>query len=50
MVRLCTWIEPKLVCEVRSVAWTRDGNLRRPVFLGLREDKEPREAVRERSA
>ena len=28
--------------------WTRDGLLRQPVFLGLREDKEPRTVTRER--
>lgn len=27
--------------------WTRDGRLRHPRYLGLREDKEPQEAVRE---
>jgi hypothetical protein len=26
--------------------WTRNGKLRAPVFLGLREDKEPGEGVR----
>ena len=46
-IRSCTWLEPKLVCEVRFTEWTRDGRLRQPVFLGLREDKPPREVVRE---
>lgn len=48
-MRLCTWLEPKLVCEVRFAEWTRDGHLRQPVFLGLREDKDPGEVIRERS-
>jgi bifunctional non-homologous end joining protein LigD len=34
-----TWVEPRLVCEVRYLEWTEAGNLRHPVFLGLRTDK-----------
>jgi bifunctional non-homologous end joining protein LigD len=46
-MKRCTWLEPKLVCQVRFSEWTRDGHLRQPVFVGLREDKKPREVVRE---
>jgi bifunctional non-homologous end joining protein LigD len=46
-MRECTWIEPKLVCQIRFTEWTRDGMLRQPSFLGLREDKPPREVIRE---
>lgn len=42
-----TWVRPELVCEVKFHEWTGDGVLRAPVFLGLREDKSPREVVRE---
>jgi bifunctional non-homologous end joining protein LigD len=49
-MRRCTWVEPRLVCEVRFAEWTRDGHLRQPAFLGLREDKEPNEVRRERVA
>jgi bifunctional non-homologous end joining protein LigD len=41
------WIKPKFVAEIKFAEWTRDGKLRAPVFLGLREDKEPSEVVRE---
>ncbi len=44
-----TWVKPELVCEVAFAEWTADGVMRQPVFLRLREDKAPREAVRERS-
>ncbi len=33
------WIEPKLIAEVSYTERTRDGILRHPSFLGLREDK-----------
>jgi len=46
-MRRATWLEPKLVCQVKFFEWTRDGNLRQPVFLGLREDKKLAEVVRE---
>jgi bifunctional non-homologous end joining protein LigD len=48
-MRRCTWLDPKLVCEIRFAEWTRDGHLRQPAFLGLREDKNPEEVVREKA-
>lgn len=42
------WVEPRLVAQVGFTEWTRDGLLRHPRFLGLRDDKKPREVVRER--
>ncbi len=36
-----TWTEPKLVCAIRYMEWIKDGHLRAPVFLGLRDDVEP---------
>ena len=47
MMRRCEWINPVFVCQVKFAEWTRDGKLRQPVFLGLREDKKPTEVVRE---
>ncbi len=41
------WVEPKLVCEVRFTEWTKDGGIRHPVFLGLRDDKRPEDCRRE---
>lgn len=48
--RDAAWVEPRLVAQVAFTEWTRDGRLRHPRFLGLREDKPAREVVRERSA
>jgi bifunctional non-homologous end joining protein LigD len=42
-----TWVEPKLVAEIGFTEWTRDGRLRHPRFLGLRDDKSANEVVRE---
>ncbi|MGP4052107.1 non-homologous end-joining DNA ligase [Streptomyces sp. 2A115] len=42
------WAEPRLVAQIDFTEWTRDGMLRHPRFLGLREDKTAREIVRER--
>jgi bifunctional non-homologous end joining protein LigD len=46
--RGAVWVEPRLVAEIRYTEWTSDGKLRHPTFLGLREDKPPREVRRER--
>ena len=46
-MRRCRWVEPNIVCQVKFSEWTRDNRLRQPVFLGLREDKNPTEVVRE---
>ena len=37
--KVTTWIEPKLVCEVQYASFTKDGMLREPVFLRMREDR-----------
>ena len=44
------WVEPELVGQIGFTEWTRDGRLRHPRFLGLRDDKPAREVVRERPA
>ncbi|MCW2952818.1 MAG: ligase [Conexibacter sp.] len=41
------FVEPRLVAEVEFSEWTREGILRQPVFKGLRDDKAPRDVVRE---
>jgi bifunctional non-homologous end joining protein LigD len=44
------WVKPSMVCEVKFTEWTRDDRLRQPVFLGIREDKNPGEVIRERAS
>jgi bifunctional non-homologous end joining protein LigD len=36
-----TWVEPRVVCEVRFLEQTDDGLLRHPVFVRFRPDKAP---------
>jgi bifunctional non-homologous end joining protein LigD len=47
MMKKIHWISPKFVAEIKFAEWTRDGKLRAPVFLGLRDDKKPGEVIRE---
>lgn len=42
------WVRPELVAQIGLTEWTRDGMLRHPRFLGLRDDKRPEDVVRER--
>jgi bifunctional non-homologous end joining protein LigD len=42
-----TWVEPNLVCEVRFSEWSHDLIMRQPIYLGLREDIDPKEIRRE---
>jgi len=36
------------VVEVKFNEWTSEGRLRQPIFVGIRDDKDAREVVRER--
>jgi bifunctional non-homologous end joining protein LigD len=47
VVRTATWVRPELVAEVAFAEWTSDGVLRHPAFIGLRDDKDATEVVRE---
>jgi bifunctional non-homologous end joining protein LigD len=50
-LRKVTWVKPELVAEIEYAEWTGGANtgsgpkLRAPVFLGLRDDKDPKECV-----
>jgi DNA ligase D-like protein (predicted ligase) len=46
-MKKCVWLRPELVAQIEFAEWTPDGHLRHSTFVGLREDKEPNEIVRE---
>lgn len=43
-----TWVKPSLVAEVKFTEWTTKGEMRHPVYLGLRADKRAEDVTRER--
>jgi bifunctional non-homologous end joining protein LigD len=43
----CLWLKPVLVAQIEFTEWTPDGHLRHTKFVGLREDKDARDIVRE---
>ncbi len=48
--RQAHWVEPRLVGQFAFSEWTRDGKLRHPRYLGLRDDKPAAEVIREAPA
>lgn len=45
--RQVNFLKPKLVAQISFAEWTADDKLRQPVFLGLRDDKSPKQVRRE---
>jgi bifunctional non-homologous end joining protein LigD len=43
-----TWVKPKLVARARFGGWTEGAHLRQPRFIGLQEDRDPRECTLEK--
>jgi bifunctional non-homologous end joining protein LigD len=46
-MRNCVWLKPELIAQIEFVEWTPDKHLRAAKFVGLRDDKDAREIVRE---
>jgi bifunctional non-homologous end joining protein LigD len=49
-LRTVHWVKPELVAEIKFSEWTHESaeggmKLRAPVFLRLREDKDPKQCV-----
>ena len=47
-MKKCVWVRPENVAQIDFLAWTDTDHLRHSKFAGLREDKDPRKAVKER--
>jgi len=43
----CVWVKPELVAQIEFGEWTPDGHLRHSKFVGLRDDKEAHDVIRE---
>ena len=41
------WVRPEIVVQVGFIQWTKHNKLRHPRLLGIRNDKDPRDVVRE---
>jgi bifunctional non-homologous end joining protein LigD len=46
-MKRCSWVEPVLVAQVKFTEWISDNQLRQPVFLELRTDKQAKAVIRE---
>jgi bifunctional non-homologous end joining protein LigD len=44
-IRNATFLSPKLIAQISYTEWTKDRKLRHPVYLGLRDDKDPKDVV-----
>ncbi len=44
-----TWVKPKYICDVEFMEWTEEGLMRAPVFMGLKEDKNLDDVIKEES-
>ncbi len=43
------WVKPELVAQIKYTEWTETGSLRHPVFIALRNDKDPKDVSREKA-
>jgi bifunctional non-homologous end joining protein LigD len=48
-MKQCVWLKPKLVAQIEYADWTKTDHLRHARFAGLREDKDPRDVVKEQA-
>ena len=48
-MKKCVWVRPKLVAVVEFLDWTEGDRLRHSKFVALRDDKNPRDVVKEQS-
>jgi ATP-dependent DNA ligase len=46
-MKKCVWLRPKLVAVVEFLEWTEGDRLRHSKFVALRDDKNPREVIKE---
>jgi bifunctional non-homologous end joining protein LigD len=47
VMKKCRWLKPEIVAQIEFTEWTAGNHLRHSKFAGLRDDKNPRDVVRE---
>jgi bifunctional non-homologous end joining protein LigD len=43
-----TWVKPELICEISFTEWTEEGSMRHAVFVDFRDDKKPKDVIKEK--
>jgi ATP-dependent DNA ligase len=46
-MKKCVWLRPEAVAQIEFLEWTAGDRLRHAKFVGLREDKNARQVVKE---
>ena len=46
-MKKCRWLRPELIADIEFLEWTAENRLRHPKFVGLRDDLEAAQVVRE---
>lgn len=46
-MKKCVWVRPELVAQIEFLEWTESDHLRHSKFIGLREDKDAQDIVKE---
>jgi ATP-dependent DNA ligase len=46
-MKKCAWVRPKIVAVIEFLEWTEGDRLRHSKFVALREDKNPRDVIKE---
>jgi bifunctional non-homologous end joining protein LigD len=46
-IKECVWVKPQVVAQIEYLEWTESDHLRHPRFVGLRQDKDARNLIKE---
>jgi len=46
-MKKCVWVRPEVVAQIELLEWTDADHLRHSKFVTVRDDKNPREVVKE---
>jgi len=46
-MKKAVWLRPEVIAQIEFLEWTAGDRLRHSKFVGLRDDKNPREVVKE---